>query len=50
VQSMVPAADLPADAIERLRNDFAHEIAAAGAVHITKDSGLFIARGPRQHR
>jgi ubiquinone/menaquinone biosynthesis C-methylase UbiE len=47
VQSMIRATQLPAGALARLRAACAETIATHGVLHITKDSGLFIARGPR---
>jgi ubiquinone/menaquinone biosynthesis C-methylase UbiE len=43
VRSMLPGAQLADSGWRRLEADFAGEIAAKGAVRITKDSGVFVA-------
>jgi ubiquinone/menaquinone biosynthesis C-methylase UbiE len=47
VQSMTAATVLAPPALQEIRRDFAAELASKGEVRITKDTGLFVARGKR---
>ena len=47
VLSMTVAGNVEPERVRALRERVAHEIAACGAFHITKDPGLFSARPSR---